>query len=101
MSDYLEKDNLNLICFDIDLEPRKIKDNNEQSCNALDDDIVIYADYSPFMLISESSLENLNSKLNNKVNFKNFRPNIVAKDCDAFAEVFVLFFFSNLINKRR
>lgn len=87
MSDYLERDCLNLICFDIDLEPRKVKDNNEQSCNASADDIVIYADYSPFMLISESSLDNLNSKLINKVNFKHFRPNIVAKDCDAFAEV--------------
>jgi uncharacterized protein YcbX len=87
LSDYLEKDNLNLICFDIDLDPRKVKDNNEQSCNATEDDIVIYADYSPFMLISESSIVDLNSKLNNAVNFKNFRPNIVAKDCDAFAEV--------------
>ncbi len=87
LSEFLGRENLDLICFDIDLEPRKVKEQNEQSCNASEDDIIIYSDYSPFMLISESSLVDLNTRLEQKVSFKNFRPNIVAKDCDSFAEV--------------
>lgn len=86
LSDFLDREKLNMICFDIDFEARKVKDFKEKACNASDDDMVIYSDYSPFMLISENSLVDLNNRLDNKVTFKNFRPNIIAKNCDAFAE---------------
>ncbi len=39
------------------------------------------------MLISEASLLNLNSRLEKNVEMPSFRPNIVAKDCEAYSEV--------------
>jgi uncharacterized protein len=47
---------------------------------------VNFADGFPFLLISEESLADLNSRLDNVVPMNRFRPNIVIKGCDAFAE---------------
>lgn len=50
------------------------------------------------MLLSESSLEDLNSKLEKKVTVANFRPNFYVKGCEKpYAEVTITFF--NLIQK--
>ena len=87
MSQYLEKENLDLACFGNDLEPRKIKNLDHKSSLARDSDSIIYSDYSPFMLIGEGSLTDLNSKLENKVQMRNFRPNFIVKGSPAFAEV--------------
>ncbi|XP_018427550.1 PREDICTED: mitochondrial amidoxime-reducing component 1 [Nanorana parkeri] len=51
-----------------------------------ENDQVAYPDLSPLLLLSEASLEDLNSKLENKVSIRNFRPNIVVSGCGAFAE---------------
>lgn len=45
-----------------------------------------FADGFPFLLISESSLDDLNSKLEAPVPMNRFRPNIVVSGCHAFAE---------------
>lgn len=45
-----------------------------------------FADGFPFLLISEASLELLNSKLDESIPMKRFRPNIVVKGCEAHAE---------------
>jgi uncharacterized protein YcbX len=50
------------------------------------DDTVSFADAYPFLLIGESSLEDLNSKLENPVPMNRFRPNFVVSGTDAFAE---------------
>ncbi len=50
------------------------------------DDEVSYADQCPILLISEASLEDLNSRLESPITMQHFRPNIVVKGCDAFAE---------------
>jgi uncharacterized protein YcbX/ferredoxin len=51
---------------------------------------VAFADGYPLLLISQASLEDLNSKIslpaNQKISMSQFRPNIVVDDCDAFAE---------------
>jgi uncharacterized protein YcbX len=47
---------------------------------------VNFADGFPFLLISEASLADLNSRLDNAVPMNRFRPNIVVSGCDAFAE---------------
>ncbi|XP_073528009.1 mitochondrial amidoxime reducing component 2-like [Phyllobates terribilis] len=47
---------------------------------------VAYPDLAPYLVLSEASLENLNTKLENKVSNRNFRPNIVFSGCEAFAE---------------
>ena len=71
ISECLETKSLDLVSFGEDLEQR----------NDID------ADFNTFMLVSEASLCELNSRLTKKVTFRNFRPNIVVKNCAAFAEV--------------
>ncbi|WP_281646331.1 MOSC N-terminal beta barrel domain-containing protein [Parendozoicomonas sp. Alg238-R29] len=45
-----------------------------------------FADGFPFLVISEASLELLNSKLDDTIPMKRFRPNIVIKGCEPHAE---------------
>ncbi|MCU0240376.1 MAG: MOSC domain-containing protein [Pyrinomonadaceae bacterium] len=52
----------------------------------VNDDIVSFADGYPFLLIGENSLNELNARLENKVQMNRFRPNIVIKNSEAFAE---------------
>lgn len=47
---------------------------------------IVYPDVAPVMLLSESSVKDLSSKLEKPVTVKRFRPNIVISDCEAFAE---------------
>jgi uncharacterized protein YcbX/ferredoxin len=51
---------------------------------------VAFADGYPLLLISQASLDDLNSKMslpsNQQISMSQFRPNIVVDDCDAFAE---------------
>jgi len=49
-------------------------------------DIVGFADQNPILLISEASLEDLNSRLEVPVTMTHFRPNIVISGCEPFAE---------------
>lgn len=45
-----------------------------------------FADAYPFLLISEASLADLNQRLAQPVPMNRFRPNLVVKGCDPFAE---------------
>ena len=45
-----------------------------------------FSDGFPILLISQASLDDLNSKLTLPVEMTRFRPNLVIKGCDAFAE---------------
>ena len=45
-----------------------------------------FADAYPFLLISEASLADLNSRLEQPVPMNRFRPNLVVKGCEPFAE---------------
>jgi len=49
-------------------------------------DIVSFADGFPLLIISQASLDDLNSKLDEPVSMRNFRPNLVVNNCEAFAE---------------
>lgn len=49
-------------------------------------DEVSFADGEPLLLISEESLEDLNSRLNEPVPMKRFRPNVVVRACRPFEE---------------
>jgi uncharacterized protein YcbX len=57
---------------------------------ASDNDLVSFADGYPFLVVSESSLANLNARLVAKseatVPMNRFRPNLVVSDCEPFAE---------------
>lgn len=49
-------------------------------------DRVGLADGFPFLLISEASLANLNARLEHPVPMNRFRPNLVVRGCEPFAE---------------
>lgn len=49
-------------------------------------DTVSFADAYPFLLIGESSLNDLNSKLERKIQMNRFRPNLVFNNSEPFAE---------------
>jgi len=49
-------------------------------------DITAFSDGFPYLLISQASLDDLNSRLNSAVEMKRFRPNIVVKGSKPFAE---------------
>ena len=51
-----------------------------------DDDHTGFADGYPILLISEGSLQDLNSRLETQLPMNRFRPNIVVRGCDPFAE---------------
>ena len=46
-----------------------------------------FSNCGPYNMLSEESVEDLNTKLENPVLVKNFRPNIVIKGCKAYEEV--------------
>ncbi|MCP6467863.1 MOSC domain-containing protein, partial [Klebsiella pneumoniae] len=45
-----------------------------------------YSDASPFLILSEASLADLNSRMETKVKASNFRPNIVISGCGVYEE---------------
>lgn len=69
------------------MTPRNIKQLNATGGTPNERDEVVYADYSPFMMISEPSLDELNTRLKKKVSMRSFRPNFVIRGCSAYAEV--------------
>jgi uncharacterized protein YcbX len=58
--------------------------NSNYRINA--DDHTGFADGYPVLVISEESLQDLNSRLDSPVPMNRFRPNIVVKGCEPFAE---------------
>ncbi len=64
-------------------------DDSRRPVNKLyahNDELVSFADGFPLLLISEASLQDLNTRLSSTVAMNRFRPNIVVSGCDAFAE---------------
>jgi len=53
---------------------------------AIADDIVSFADAYPFLVLTEASLTELNSRLVQKVEMNRFRPNFVISGAEPFAE---------------
>lgn len=49
-------------------------------------DQVSFADAFPFLLISEASLQDLNSRLETPLPMNRFRPNLVVRGCEPYAE---------------
>lgn len=92
LSEFLERDDLDLVIFEDTLRPRYVKELNEKGNDARESDTTIYNDYSPFMLISNKSLSDLNARLEKKVSMRNFRPNFVVEDCpQPYSEVALFF----------
>ena len=62
----------------------KRKLNPNYAINA--DDHTGFADGYPILIISEASLQDLNSRLDSALPMNRFRPNLVVKGCEPFAE---------------
>ncbi|MFN8576830.1 MAG: MOSC domain-containing protein [Candidatus Sericytochromatia bacterium] len=53
---------------------------------SINNDIVSFADGYPYLIASQSSLDDLNSKLEKKINMDRFRPNLVIRGLEPFIE---------------
>ncbi|CAF1319945.1 unnamed protein product [Rotaria sordida] len=82
-SKFLERPDLDLIYFDEQFEPQRTKNIEREFPNeALDSDVVVYHDMSPFHLCSLESTDDLNKRLTNPITVYNFRPNIIVSGID-------------------
>jgi len=61
---------------------RKIK----PKYNGGENDLITFSDISPVHLITQESLDDLNSKLENLITVTNFRPNMVVTGCKPYEE---------------
>ncbi len=88
-STFLETPELDLVYFDEEFDPQYVKNVEPEFPNeALDSDVVLYHDMSPFHLGSLESIDDLNKRLENPIKIHNFRPNIIVSGLDApYAEV--------------
>ncbi|KAM9608808.1 mitochondrial amidoxime reducing component 2 [Morphnus guianensis] len=80
---FLNSEPYRLVHFEPSMMPRKSKDIIKLFRTT---DEVAYPDCSPVLILSEASLEDLNTRLEKKVKIQNFRPNILVTDCSAFEE---------------
>ncbi|ELU17202.1 hypothetical protein CAPTEDRAFT_226823 [Capitella teleta] len=68
-------------------ESRDLNRRADKWCSeAKDEDQIIYQDLFPYLLLSEASVDDLNSRLENPISVDNFRPNIVVSGCSAYDE---------------
>lgn len=72
----------------VHFEPNVMKPRNAKEAEKpfREKDVIAYPDASPVMLLSETSLEELNRRMDNPVSIANFRPCIVVSGCEAFSE---------------
>ncbi|XP_033499487.2 mitochondrial amidoxime-reducing component 1-like [Epinephelus lanceolatus] len=77
-----EEDTFRLVHFEPQMRARNPVES-EPMCPQFE---VAYPDVAPVMLLSESSVKDLSSKLEKEVTVERFRPNIVISDCEAFDE---------------
>ncbi|DAA21414.1 PREDICTED: mitochondrial amidoxime-reducing component 1 isoform X1 [Bison bison bison] len=83
ITNFLKTQPYRLVHFEPHMQPR----NSHQVEDAFSPtDQIPYSDASPFLILSEASLADLNSRLEKKVKIANFRPNIVISGCGVYAE---------------
>ncbi|CAM2111231.1 unnamed protein product [Caretta caretta] len=80
---FLNTQSYRLVHFEPHMAPRKSRDVFTTFRST---DEIAYPDCSPAMILSEASLEDLNTRLEKKVKIQNFRPNIVVTGCSAYEE---------------
>ncbi|KAH0622683.1 hypothetical protein JD844_025194 [Phrynosoma platyrhinos] len=80
---FLKSEPYRLVHFEPNMTPRNAKDLIELF---QPNDKIAYPDCSPVMILSEASLEELNSRLEKKVQIRNFRPNILVTGCGPHEE---------------
>ncbi|CRL04211.1 CLUMA_CG017305, isoform A, partial [Clunio marinus] len=77
---------LRLVFYPLSIPSRKVRAKNKIFDTAIKSDTGAYHDATSFMLINESSIADLNSRLKSPVSKLQFRPNFVMKGAPAFEE---------------
>ncbi|XP_033000627.1 mitochondrial amidoxime reducing component 2-like [Lacerta agilis] len=80
---FLKSEPYRLVQFEPNMVPRNSKDIMKPFRPT---DKIAYPDCSPVMVLSEASLEELNTRLDKKVRIHNFRPNILVTGCSSHEE---------------
>ncbi|XP_052001946.1 mitochondrial amidoxime-reducing component 1-like [Xyrauchen texanus] len=81
---YLESDKIvRLVHFEPHLKAQR---PSEKEPLFPKDEKVAYPDAAPIMLMTEASVRDLNTRLDQEVTISQFRPSIVVSDCEAFTE---------------
>ncbi|XP_076797688.1 mitochondrial amidoxime-reducing component 1 isoform X2 [Arvicanthis niloticus] len=83
VSSFLKTQSCRLVHFEPHMRPRS---SQQMKSVFRPTDQVAYSDASPYLILSEASLEDLNSRLERRVKATNFRPNIVISGCGVYAE---------------
>ncbi len=76
-------------CLGVDCHLVYIADDVERQCDleyAEEGQYTGFADGFPMLFISEESLDDLNQRLDQEVDMRRFRPNVVIAGCDPYAE---------------
>ncbi|XP_070570881.1 mitochondrial amidoxime-reducing component 1-like [Ptychodera flava] len=82
---FLGKTDFKLLVLD-DLPPSLCSEDPKYSVFAQEGDIIAYQNNSPYLVLGEASVEDLNRRLDNPVSMKNFRPNIALSGMTAHEE---------------
>lgn len=77
---------LRLMYYPHDSATRDVKDSNKKFRTMLDEDTGALHDATSFMLLNESSIDDLNTRIENPVSVLNFRPNFLVRGPTAFEE---------------
>ncbi|XP_036610494.1 mitochondrial amidoxime-reducing component 1-like isoform X2 [Trichosurus vulpecula] len=83
ITSFLKTQSYRLVHFEPQMQPRNCKQMVHYFRST---DKIPYSDASPFLILSEASLADLNCRLEKKVKANNFRPNIVLSGCRAYEE---------------
>ncbi|XP_061481134.1 mitochondrial amidoxime reducing component 2-like [Rhineura floridana] len=80
---FLKSEPYRLMHYETDMAPRKCE---KIMMPFRPKDEVAYSDCGPLLIISEASMEDLNTRLEKKIDLRYFRPNITVSGCDAYEE---------------
>ncbi|CAI4225920.1 unnamed protein product [Auanema sp. JU1783] len=90
LSEFIDEPNTRLVAYDDHLysERTMISKKEWWMNNPVPNrkDEVAYVDFAPYLIMTEGSLNDLNTRLEEKVTHQRFRPNIVIDKCPAYDE---------------
>lgn len=86
--EFLEQENfsLRLVFYPSSLPSRDVRDCNKVFKEMIKDDSGALHNITSYMLVNQSSVDDLNTRLSNAVTSLHFRPNIVVKGAKAYEE---------------
>ncbi|KAL8185441.1 UNVERIFIED_CONTAM: hypothetical protein K2H54_051668 [Gekko kuhli] len=87
LTSFLNSELYRLVHFETQMTPRKC---SEIKTPFRTKDKIPYNDAGPLLVISEASMEDLCTRMETKVDMRNFRPSITVSGCSAYEELLIL-----------